>query len=84
MDLLGSTPELLGGHFRNGATANGAFCADQDRGADGSTSAVSRAWPSPEKSSKKVAAKLFILQGGAKPLPSVPVWAELSQSLVGM
>ena len=33
---------------------------------------------------KKVAAKLFILQGGAAPLSSVPVWAEPSQSLLGM
>lgn len=47
MDLLGSMPELLGSYFGSGATAKSAFCADQDRGADGSTSAVSRAWPSP-------------------------------------
>jgi hypothetical protein len=41
--------------------------------------------PSPEKSaSKKVPAKLFILQGTAKPLSSVPVWAEPSQLLIGM
>jgi hypothetical protein len=39
----------------------------------------------PEKSaSKKVAAKLFILQGEAEPLSSVPVWAEPSQLLFGM
>jgi hypothetical protein len=31
-----------------------------------------------------VAAKLFILQGGTEPLSSVPVWAEPSQSLIGM
>lgn len=43
MDLLGSTPELLGSHLGRDATAKSAFCADQDRGADGSTSAVSRA-----------------------------------------
>ena len=35
-------------------------------------------------SPKKVAAKLFILQGGAKTLSSVPVWAEPSQLLIGM
>jgi hypothetical protein len=41
--------------------------------------------PSPEKSSsKKVAAKLFILQESAEPLFSVPVWAEPSQLLFGM
>jgi hypothetical protein len=33
--------------------------------------------------SKKVAAKLFILQDGAGPLFSVPVWAEPSQLLLG-
>jgi hypothetical protein len=39
----------------------------------------------PEKSrSKKVAAKLFILQGGAEPFSFAPVWAELSQLLIGM
>jgi hypothetical protein len=32
---------------------------------------------------EKVAAKLFILQGGAEPLSSVPVWAEPSQLLHG-
>jgi hypothetical protein len=37
-----------------------------------------------ESSPKKVAAKLLIFQGGAKPLSSVPVWAEPSQSLIGM
>ena len=31
-----------------------------------------------------MAAKLFILQGGAEPLSSVPVWAEPSQLLIGM
>ena len=35
-------------------------------------------------SSKKVAAKSFILQGDAEPLSSVPVWAEPSQLLIGM
>jgi hypothetical protein len=41
--------------------------------------------PSPDKSSpEEVAAKLFILQGGAEPLSSVPVWAEPSQMLIGM
>jgi hypothetical protein len=41
--------------------------------------------PSLDKSSsKKVAASLFILQGGAEPLSSVPVWAEPSQLLIGM
>ena len=30
-----------------------------------------------------MAAKLFILQGAAKPLSSVPVWAEPSQLLLG-
>jgi hypothetical protein len=41
--------------------------------------------PSPEKSSsKKVAANLFILQGGAEPLSPAPVWAEPSQLLIGM
>ena len=40
--------------------------------------------PSPDKSaSKRVAAKLFILQGGAKPLSSAPVWAEPSQLFLG-
>jgi hypothetical protein len=40
---------------------------------------------SPGKSvPKKVAAKLFILQGSAKPLSSAPVWAEPSQLLLGM
>jgi hypothetical protein len=34
-------------------------------------------------SSKKVAANLFILQGGAEPLSSAPVWAEPSQLLIG-
>jgi hypothetical protein len=38
----------------------------------------------PDKSSKKVAAKFFILQGGAEPLSSAPVWAEPSQLLIGM
>jgi hypothetical protein len=39
--------------------------------------------PSPGKSApKKVAAKLFILQGGAMPLSYVPVWAEPSQLLI--
>ena len=41
--------------------------------------------PSPGKSApKKVAAKLFILQGGAMPLSYVPVWAEPSQLLIVM
>ena len=41
--------------------------------------------PSPVKSSpKKVAAKLFILQGSAKPLSSVLVWAEPSHLLIGI
>ena len=41
--------------------------------------------PSPDESSaKKVAAKLFILQGGAEPLSSVHVLAEPSQLLLGM
>jgi hypothetical protein len=41
--------------------------------------------PLPDKSSpKKVAANLFILQGGAEPLSSAPVWAEPSQLLIGM
>jgi hypothetical protein len=41
--------------------------------------------PSPDKSSpKKVAAKLFILQGDREPLSSVTVWAEASQLLIGM
>jgi hypothetical protein len=40
--------------------------------------------PTLDKSaSKKVAAKVFILQGAAKPLSSVPVWAEPSQLLLG-
>jgi hypothetical protein len=40
---------------------------------------------SPDQSSpKKVAGKLFILQGSAKPLSSAPVWAEPSQLLLGM
>src|SRR5580693_358077 len=34
-------------------------------------------------SPKKVAAKLFILQGGAESLSSAPVWAEPSQLLIG-
>ena len=39
----------------------------------------------PDKSSsKKVAAKSFILQGDAEPLSSAPVWAEPSQLLIGM
>ncbi len=41
--------------------------------------------PSPVKSSsKKVAANLLILQGGAMPMPfsSAPVWAEPSQLLI--
>jgi hypothetical protein len=42
--------------------------------------------PSLDKSapSKKVAAKVFILQGGAEPFSSAPVWAEPSQLLIGM
>jgi hypothetical protein len=40
--------------------------------------------PSPVKSSsKKVAVNLLILQGGAVPLSSAPVWAEPSQLLLG-
>jgi hypothetical protein len=35
-------------------------------------------------SPKKVAANLFILQGGAEPFSSAPVWAEPSQLLLGM
>jgi hypothetical protein len=31
-----------------------------------------------------VAANLLILQGGAEPLSSAPVWAEPSQLLIGM
>ena len=46
---------------------------------------VRRLEPSPGKSaSKKVAAKLFILQRSVGPLSSVPVWAEPSQLLIGM
>jgi hypothetical protein len=37
-----------------------------------------------KSSSKKVAAKSFILQGDAEPLSSIPVWAEPSQLLIGM
>jgi hypothetical protein len=37
-----------------------------------------------KSSPKKVAANLFILQGGAEPLSSAPVWAEPSQLLIGM
>jgi len=45
---------------------------------------ISHRWATPVKSSpKKVAAKLFILQGGAEPLSSAPVWAEPSQLLLG-
>jgi hypothetical protein len=41
--------------------------------------------PSPEMSSpKKVAAELFILQGGAEPLFTASVWAEPSRLLIGM
>ncbi len=32
----------------------------------------------------KVAAELFIPQGGAEPLSSVPVWAEPGQLLIGI
>jgi hypothetical protein len=37
-----------------------------------------------KSSSKKVAANLFILQRGASPLSSAPVWAEPSQLLIGI
>jgi hypothetical protein len=40
-------------------------------------------WCPAKSSSKKVAVKLLILQGGEEPLSSDPVWAELSQSLFG-
>jgi hypothetical protein len=39
--------------------------------------------PSRVLTPKKVAAKSFILQRGAKTLSSVPVWAEPSQLLIG-
>ena len=41
-------------------------------------------WSRPDKvSSKKSAAGLFILQGGAEPLSSVSVWEEPGQLLIG-
>jgi hypothetical protein len=49
------------------------------------TNTISLGIESPEKfPSKKAAARLFILQGGVKPLSSALVWAEPSLLLIGM